>query len=614
MASISSCDLRSKIRRSLAILTVCGIATLLAPSAKADLFDKFGNVIPGTDDLELLPQSQFSDLNLQYLEIRGYDSANRVVNIEGSTFENSDLRGANIWAEVKDVNFSNALIGDARIDGISEEQLKTTASYRNSDLSGIRLFISEFNNPKSWDLRSTNLQSATLQANFSDADFRGANLNGAGLFGSPEAQREFDATFQGAQFTDATIRNATLFAGSLTMAQVYSTASYQTQDLRGVSFRAKPQFFSLLPYDIRGWEFRGQDMTRGSLQSAHAANADFSNAKLLHSDLSYADLAGAQFQDAELLEADLFSTDLSAASFRNANLAYADLRSADASGADFKGANLGNAGLKFVSNLEADSFDANSRYNQWTEFPTGFDPVAAGLSFYESPIGDFDANQSVDATDIELMSDRLRRGNDIDFLAIEEYEEGWVIIDSRYGDFVYVSNNVVEGGVSDADPIYETYGVSGLSTFDATTESELEEFAAFIRKGSDENAPWLEAAFDLNDDGRVNRSDKTFLLESVLQTGVGDSNLDGEFNSTDLIRVFTANEYEDGIDDNSTWTTGDWTGDRDFSSADLVLAFAEGRYERGRVATAVPESASDLIILLAFAISSRVRRSTRCRI
>ena len=85
---------------------------------------------------------------------------------------------------------------------------------------------------------------------------------------------------------------------------------------------------------------------------------------------------------------------------------------------------------------------------------------------------------------------------------------------------------------------------------------------------------------------------------TVTVVGYGDSNRDGEFNSSDLITVFAAGEFEDGIDDNSYWTTGDWNGDRDFDSADLILALAEGGYEAGPRAAAVPEPSAFLVLAL----------------
>jgi lysophospholipase L1-like esterase len=61
-------------------------------------------------------------------------------------------------------------------------------------------------------------------------------------------------------------------------------------------------------------------------------------------------------------------------------------------------------------------------------------------------------------------------------------------------------------------------------------------------------------------------------------TIVGDANHDGRFDSTDLIVVFQAGEYEDGIPGNSTFEEGDWNGDGDFDSSDIILAFEAGTY------------------------------------
>ena len=46
------------------------------------------------------------------------------------------------------------------------------------------------------------------------------------------------------------------------------------------------------------------------------------------------------------------------------------------------------------------------------------------------------------------------------------------------------------------------------------------------------------------------------------------------------VRVFQASEYEDSIDNNSVWSTGDWNCDGEFGSADLVRAFRESPYQR----------------------------------
>ena len=78
-------------------------------------------------------------------------------------------------------------------------------------------------------------------------------------------------------------------------------------------------------------------------------------------------------------------------------------------------------------------------------------------------------------------------------------------------------------------------------------------------------------------------------------------NLDGEFNSGDLLVIFQAGEFEDDVIGNSTWATGDWNGDADFDTGDLVFAFRDGGYERGprRLVAMVPEPSGFILVMLA---------------
>jgi hypothetical protein len=85
-------------------------------------------------------------------------------------------------------------------------------------------------------------------------------------------------------------------------------------------------------------------------------------------------------------------------------------------------------------------------------------------------------------------------------------------------------------------------------------------------------------AFDINRDTRVDHLDLDAFLRDVARTSHGDANLDGIFNSADLVAVFISGEYEDGISGNSTWSEGDWDCDGEFGTGDLVRAFQSGRY------------------------------------
>ena len=86
-----------------------------------------------------------------------------------------------------------------------------------------------------------------------------------------------------------------------------------------------------------------------------------------------------------------------------ANSRFGNLRGADLTGANLKNTDLLHTGL------ETATFDAATMYNQWTEFPEGFDPVAAGLTYQRSPIGDFDPNNVLDVRDIDLLTAKAIR-------------------------------------------------------------------------------------------------------------------------------------------------------------------------------------------------------------
>ena len=101
--------------------------------------------------------------------------------------------------------------------------------------------------------------------------------------------------------------------------------------------------------------------------------------------------------------------------------------------------------------------------------------------------------------------------------------------------------------------------------------------------------------------------DLVFLVQSILGTQFGDANLDGVFNSTDLVQVFQFGDYEDEVPGNSTWSEGDWDCDGDFGTSDLVLAFQAGGYVAE--STPNPQTKADAVdFLFAAADTSDHRR------
>ena len=125
------------------------------------------------------------------------------------------------------------------------------------------------------------------------------------------------------------------------------------------------------------------------------------------------------------------------------------------------------------------------------------------------------------------------------------------------------------------------------------TAADIDLLSAAVSAGS------YDSFYDLDQNGLLEQEDQRVWVEELKRTYFGDTDLNGEFNSDDIVAVFQAGEYEDAIPGNSTWATGDWDGDRESASSDLVLAFQGGGYELGpRPSTAaVPEPSSGLLLL-----------------
>jgi hypothetical protein len=107
-------------------------------------------------------------------------------------------------------------------------------------------------------------------------------------------------------------------------------------------------------------------------------------------------------------------------------------------------------------------------------------------------------------------------------------------------------------------------------------------------------------------------ADREALITNPISDGfytfIGDANLDGEFNSGDLVEIFTVGTYETG--QRAGWAEGDWNGDGVFGSGDLVFAFQDGGYEQGPRASvlSVPEPSAALLLALAATITVSTSR------
>ncbi len=110
--------------------------------------------------------------------------------------------------------------------------------------------------------------------------------------------------------------------------------------------------------------------------------------------------------------------------------------------------------------------------------------------------------------------------------------------------------------------------------------------------------------FDLDASQSVDLGDLNQMIHEVMRTSMGDANLDGEFNTRDLVMVLEAGKYETQLD--AGWSHGDWTADLRFGTADLVAALMEGTYEQGPQpsSAAVPEPNGSILALAAILVCS----------
>jgi hypothetical protein len=124
--------------------------------------------------------------------------------------------------------------------------------------------------------------------------------------------------------------------------------------------------------------------------------------------------------------------------------------------------------------------------------------------------------------------------------------------------------------------------------------ADINLLAAAIRS---DDAP--AEVYDLSGDGLVSDQDFRFMVQRAMRTTFGDSNLDGRFDSSDLVKIFQAGKYEAGPQQRAGWEDGDWNGDGYCNSADLVFVFQQGQYEADAALSAKLPAARAVDILLA---------------
>ena len=225
---------------------------------------------------------------------------------------------------------------------------------------------------------------------------------------------------------------------------------------------------------------------------------------------------------------------------------------------------------------------------------------------------------------LELTTWGVKDYDEPEPLELDEWTHAAIVLDGDFEAHFYINGEFVgtqphpSEGLPTANDFYIGFACCGPEHFSGLLD-EVAVFDGILSEEQIVNAMTLGVAnFNGNVDPLAPLEDGTLTdlveranyIHDVLNTWVGDSNLDGEFNSSDFVQVFTAGEYEDTVAENSTWATGDWNGDKEFDSGDFVAAFTDGGFEIGpRVQTAsVPEPSSMALVLIAVAFIGRFAR------
>jgi uncharacterized protein YjbI with pentapeptide repeats len=490
---------------------------------------------------QLYSTASYQTKDLHGVQLTGND-------LSGWDFRGQDLTNASLSAAGTDL--TDAIVTRAYLAGISEEQFRSTANYQEKNFRGIRL---SGNDLTGWNLEDLDFSDVDLRrsilanTNLTNTNLAGAFVSGAsfrGAIGLTPQQFSTTASYQtknlrgvvfdsfdltGWSLTEQDLTNARFIESTLVDTS-FSRASLSDSTFNGADLSGA----NLGDASIDGTSFDDANLTRAILTGVTSWRCDWvqvwegiyeeycyssslRRANLTSATLAEADLTGAYLTDANLTEADLTGSKLAARHYfgiqgdfwfgdlTNAKLTGANLTNADLSQATLVGGDLRNA-IFLVNDPQSVTYDATTIYNQWTVFPTNFDPVAAGLTLMSSMAGDLDANDVLDGADIDSLATRIRNG---------AAQPPWL-----------------------SDAMFDVNGDSAVND---------EDYRTWVKDVAD---TWfgdanLDGEFDVSDFERIFEAGK-YETQQYATWGEGDWNGDGIFDSDDFIAAFIDGGYEKG--------------------------------------------------------------------
>ncbi len=308
------------------------------------------------------PITSGSKLNTEQL----YSTASyKNKNLTGCGFANIDLTKCNFTGinltnvvftatRLAGCDFTDAIIEGASFaatesKGFDQEQLYSTASYKNKNLRGVSfgnndLFHISYKNLFGWNFTGQDLTNASFSYSLISGIFHSNSTRSIILT---------DAIIEGANFEGLQTDGDSKYG--ISAEQLYSTASYKNKNLTGIKFGHN--------YMV-GFDFTGQNMTNVSFWGAELNNVDFTNANLTNVNFKNADINDADFDNA-IIEGAYFTDITTKQLYRTASYKEKNLKGVTFSvcldGADFTGQNLMNANFVSLTLTDADFTKADLR-------------------------------------------------------------------------------------------------------------------------------------------------------------------------------------------------------------------------------------------------------------
>ena len=176
--------------------------------------------------------------------------------------------------------------------------------------------------------------------------------------------------------------------------------------------------------------------------------------------------------------------------------------------------------------------------------------------------------------------------------------EMYASINRRKGasDTMTVKHQVATGKLSSGESFptveFSFYPAGDVGRDGVVDATDIDALTNAVRSGL------FDSLHDVNVDNKIDENDPSFWVHDIARTYFGDANLDGEFNSLDLVDVLQSGKY--GLDVDAGWAEGDWTGDGRFDRSDILIALQDGGYGRGGRAavSAIPEPSCALLLLI----------------